>query len=144
MFMKNKTLLKILFVFVLAATVLACQPAWAQVSAGLGSLDNVAGETGLKAIGGGSVPNIIGAIIKVVLGVLGAGFLLLTIYAGFTWMTAQGDEKKVDQAKKIIINALIGMLIVGSAWAITNFVLGQLQKVSSGATTTTATVPKAQ
>jgi len=44
--------------------------------------------------------------------IMSALFLLLTIYAGWMWMTAQGNDEKVAQAKKIILGALIGLGII--------------------------------
>ena len=38
-------------------------------------------------------------------------------------MIAQGNEKNVDQAKNIITDAIIGLIIVASAYAISYFIL---------------------
>ncbi|PIT88634.1 MAG: hypothetical protein COU29_02570 [Candidatus Magasanikbacteria bacterium CG10_big_fil_rev_8_21_14_0_10_36_32] len=64
----------------------------------------------------------IGVIIRSVLSVLGVIFLVLTIYAGILWGTAAGNEDKVDKAKKILISAFIGLVIVGAAYGITSLV----------------------
>ena len=53
----------------------------------------------------------------------GTLFLLLMIYAGFLWMTAHGDPKKVTDAKQMIVGAIIGVVIIGSAYTITSWVL---------------------
>ena len=42
----------------------------------------------------------IGKIIQVFLGLLGVIFLILLIYAGWMWMTSQGNEEKVEKAIK--------------------------------------------
>jgi heme/copper-type cytochrome/quinol oxidase subunit 2 len=68
----------------------------------------------------------IGSLIGVLLSVLGVIFLLLTIYAGFTYMTAQGDPKKVDKAKDILITSVVGLIILMSAYAISTFVIDSL------------------
>jgi hypothetical protein len=79
---------------------------------------------------------LIGIIIKDVLQFVGVVFFLLIIYAGFLWMTAQGDEKKVIAAKAIIRNCVIGIVVIGSAYAITSFVLTGLQPpATTGGTT---------
>jgi hypothetical protein len=44
------------------------------------------------------------------------------IYAGITWMIARGNEQKVAQAKDMIINSVIGIIIVFAAYAITSFI----------------------
>lgn len=71
-------------------------------------------------------------IIRAVLGFLGIIFLVLMIYAGFTWMTAAGNEEKVSTAKKIMVAAVIGAAIVLSAYAITYFVIDQLLVATKG------------
>lgn len=69
---------------------------------------------------------VIGNIIKVVLGLLGIIFLVLTIYAGFLWMTAAGNEKSVAKAKGILVSAIIGLVIVLTAYTVTEFIVGNL------------------
>ncbi|MFA5124885.1 MAG: hypothetical protein WC473_03660 [Patescibacteria group bacterium] len=128
--MKKTLKISILTLFIF--TIFAVSPVMAQVQEGLTNLGSVGQDTGLKVIGGGSLPTIVGGVVQAVLGILGTLLVLLLIYAGFIWMTAQGNEKKVDEAKKMIYNAVIGLAIVAGAWAITSFVLDQLQRAGSG------------
>ncbi len=72
---------------------------------------------------------VIARIINVALGFLGIAVVLLILYGGFIWMTAGGDERKVETAKKIIINAIIGLVIVILSYAISSFILRKLQEV---------------
>ncbi len=67
-----------------------------------------------------------GRIISTLLTFLGIVFFLLIIYGGFMWMTAAGNEEQVEKAKKIIIRATIGLLVVLMALTITYFVLREL------------------
>jgi len=60
----------------------------------------------------------LGTIVQVVLSLLGIVFIILIIYAGIVWMTAEGDEAKVEKAQKILRNSIIGLLITLSSWAI--------------------------
>ncbi|MEK7167242.1 MAG: IPT/TIG domain-containing protein [Patescibacteria group bacterium] len=62
-------------------------------------------------------------IINIVLGFLGIIAIILIIYAGLIWMTAHGDEEKIKTAKKILIDAVIGLAIVLSAFIIVSFIL---------------------
>ena len=64
----------------------------------------------------------ISSILTSALSFLGVIFLLLMIYGGILWMTARGNEKNVEQAKSIIFDAIIGLVIVAAAYAITYFV----------------------
>jgi hypothetical protein len=63
------------------------------------------------------------------LGILAVG---LVLWAGFLWMTSGGSEDKIDQAKKILKNGIIGLIIVLSAWGIATFVLTKLMDVTGG------------
>lgn len=69
---------------------------------------------------------VIGRIIQVFLGSLGVIFLILVIYAGFLWMTSQGNEEKVEKAQAIIKSAVIGLAICLAAFSITTFIMNTL------------------
>jgi len=83
-----------------------------------------------EAGGAAQVPIIIGSIINAALGLLGVILIVLLIYGGFLWMTAGGNSEQVDKAKKIIVNGVIGLVIVMSAYTISYFVVQRI----SGAT----------
>jgi hypothetical protein len=80
--------------------------------------------------------SIIGGIVAVVLSFLGVLFLLLVIYAGVLWMTAAGDPKQIQKAKDILTAAVIGLVIILAAYAITS----TLTKALTNATTTNNSV----
>jgi hypothetical protein len=67
-----------------------------------------------------------GTVIGTILSFVGVIFFILIFYGGFRWMMAQGSEQEVETAKKIIIAASIGLVIVLAAYAITAFVGEQL------------------
>jgi cysteine-rich repeat protein len=95
-------------------------PALAQVDTGLAEV----GET--VKLSSTDPRIIVTRIINVALGLVGIVLVVLVLYAGFLWMTSGGEADKVEKAKKILINALIGLAIVLSAWAITRFVIERL------------------
>lgn len=70
----------------------------------------------------------INLVVKVVLGILAIAFFGLITYSGIRWMTAQGNEEHVSKAKETIQAAVIGLIIVTVAYAITNFVFDTLDK----------------
>jgi hypothetical protein len=76
------------------------------------------------------LPEVIGSVINVALSMLGLVFLGLALYAGFKWMTAQGDSKAVDEAQGTLKNAVIGMIIVAASYALSTFVMGQLLTIT--------------
>jgi len=61
-------------------------------------------------------------IVQYILGFLGVIFLVLVIIGGYQWMTAGGNEESITKAKKRIINATIGIVIVLGAYIITDFI----------------------
>ncbi len=66
---------------------------------------------------------IIARIIRIALGLVGIILLVMIIYAGFLWMTAGGNEEQIGRAKKILVNGVIGLLIILSAYSIVYFVM---------------------
>ncbi len=93
---------------------------------------NLANEVGSSAgiTSQRTLPEIVGSIINIVLGFLGIVFLVILLYAGFTWMTAQGDEGKVKNARSMISQAVVGLIVIVAAFAISNFVLSSLVNVT--------------
>lgn len=91
------------------------------------------GKIGEKAgTGTADLPTLIGRIINVVMGFIGVILLFYILYAGFLWMTAGGEEKKTTEAKNMIKNAIIGLVILVAAVAISNFVISQLTTATTG------------
>jgi amino acid transporter len=64
----------------------------------------------------------IATLIKAFLGLLGMIFIILMLLAGYNWMTAGGEEEKVNKAKETIKRAIIGLIIIAAAYSITYFV----------------------
>lgn len=78
--------------------------------------------------GGRDVPTIVGNLINAALSMIGIVFFLIIVYAGFNWMIARGNAEAVDKSKSMIEGAVIGLIIVVSAYAITTFVFDSLDK----------------
>jgi hypothetical protein len=69
---------------------------------------------------------IVGRIIQIILSFLGVIAVVIIMYAGFLWMTSNGEEEKVSRAKNILKNAVIGLIIILSSWGIATFILSRL------------------
>ena len=65
-------------------------------------------------------------IIRIALSFLGIVAVVIVLWGGVLWMTAAGNDDKVSQAKKVLFSGLIGLIIILSAFAITQFVVNQL------------------
>ena len=74
----------------------------------------------------------IAMIIRVILGLLGTIALVIILYAGFRWMTAGGNEESVKDAQKILMAAVIGLVIILTAYSITRFVTTRLLEATKG------------
>lgn len=119
-----------LFIFIFGLIVLSIGANFALAQTDFGTSAVTAGLGGSLATGDPRV--IIGRIIQIALSFLGVIALLLIMYAGFLWMTSSGDEDKITSAKQILKNAVIGLVIILSSWAITTFVLTKLINAIGG------------
>lgn len=91
----------------------------------LKNLEKTAGSAGFD-VEQRDLPALVGSIIGGLLGILGVVFVILMIYGGYLFMSAQGNEDQVEKAKDIIKNAVIGIVIIFLAYAITTFVIGAI------------------
>jgi len=73
-----------------------------------------------------SLSKIIGVAIGAVLSLLGVIFIILIISAGFKWMTANGNDEAITKAKSTMTQAIIGLVIVLSAYALWAFISSTL------------------
>ena len=72
-------------------------------------------------------------IVNVVLGLVGIIATLYVIYSGIQWMRAGGEEEIITKAKEGIKSAIIGLIIIFSAYVVVNFVVTYMIKaVTSG------------
>jgi len=85
---------------------------------------DIATTAGLS--GGQDLRVIIGNIIRGLLGLLGAVALSFVLYGGYLYMTSAGEPGKVEKAKKVLINAGIGLTIIIASFAITTFIMSSL------------------
>ncbi|MEA3272192.1 MAG: Ig-like domain-containing protein [Patescibacteria group bacterium] len=118
--MINKRKIKILLpIFAIFGIFLIVGNVFAQVDPGF-----VFGEE--LGLGTEDIRVTIARIIRIALGALGIIAVVAIIAGGVVYMTAGGDAKRIDIAKKIMINSVIGLAIILSAFGITQFVLNSL------------------
>ena len=86
-------------------------------------------EVGDATILGQADPRVIVArVIQFFLGFLGVIFIALVIYGGWLYMSSGGDNAKIESAKKVLVNAIIGLIIIVCAFAIATFILNKLSE----------------
>ncbi len=88
----------------------------------------------IEGYGSNSPEEIVIQLINWVLGILALIAVVLILIGGFKWMTAAGNEEKVEGAKKLIIAAIIGMVIVLAAWGISLYAVSILAGVTGTST----------
>ncbi len=65
-------------------------------------------------------------VVNVIIGVVGFLAVIMIIVGGITYTTSAGDAGKVKKAKDTIMYGIIGLIVAILAFAIVNFVLGNL------------------
>lgn len=67
----------------------------------------------------------ISRIVNLVFSIAGSVAVISVIVGGILYALSTGDSAKVAQAKNTILYSVIGLLIVASAFLITNFIIGR-------------------
>jgi hypothetical protein len=65
-------------------------------------------------------------VVKYILGFLGILMVIIILYGGYVWMTAGANADRIIKAKKIIINATIGLIIILTSFAIVSLIFREL------------------
>ena len=68
----------------------------------------------------------VGRIVNLVLMIAGVVSVITVIVGGILYALSTGDSAKTAKAKDTILYAVIGLIVVASAFAITNFIIGRV------------------
>ncbi|MDR0462980.1 MAG: hypothetical protein LBG64_02045 [Pseudomonadales bacterium] len=71
----------------------------------------------------GDLGTLVNRIVQPVMVAVGVIFLIIFVYNGFMLATKSGEPQAIDQARKMMTAGLIGLLIVFSAFWITEIIL---------------------
>ena len=74
-------------------------------------------------LGGLTVPEVVGRIIRSFTGVAGAIALLMFVWGGVKWIISGGKENEVKEAQQILRNATIGLILIFGAYFFTSAVI---------------------
>lgn len=123
----NKKIYKLVWLLVL---ILSFLPSLA----GAFSISENVNSFGQAVYGGTYTPpqSIAAVLIKTALTFLGVIAVILILYGGFIYMTARGKEESVKKGKAIITYAIIGLLIILSAYGITLLVFNVIINAAGG------------
>jgi hypothetical protein len=112
-----------LLLVIITATLLTSSvfPVYAQIDSGFNKVDEFKKDAGVKQEGG--VGDLILSVNKIIsyISVLIAFFAI--IWGGVTYMISIGDDQKTALAKKTILYATIGLVVIGLAGMIVNAVV---------------------
>jgi hypothetical protein len=92
----------------------------------LNNATQTAGANTCPANTGTNVTNIIKTVINVLSVLVGAIAVVMIIFGGFRYVTSAGNDTGVAAAKKTILYALIGLVIVAFAQVVVHFVLNNV------------------
>lgn len=62
------------------------------------------------------------SIINIAIGVIGAIFVILFIVGGVQYLTSAGNEEASTKAKKLLVDAVIGLVIVIVSWSASEWI----------------------
>ena len=101
-----------------------------------------AASTQLNPLGTTSVPEVVGRVIKTLMGVLGTVGIIMIIYGGVMWMTSGGSGEKDKKAFMIMVWAALGIFLILSSYVVVNFIFEGFKSLPADSSeTTTPTVP---
>lgn len=124
-----KKILSLIILLIIFASLIATNNVLANNTI-IENLDAVAQRAGLTQQD--DIRVVIAGIIGVIFGFLGIIMVVFIIYGGWLWMTSAGDSAKVDKAKKLIINAIIGIVIVIASWSIASYIINKAISATGG------------
>lgn len=126
----NKKILIVLLMFFSVA--IMAVPRFASADQGLwdkaqeGGLDKIGSETYKSDSAPTDIREIVAKLINIFLSILGIIFLSMILYAGFIYMTSQGEEEKIEKAVSQIKTGVIGLVIILAAYGISIFVTNSI------------------
>lgn len=133
MFKKNKLLSLLLIVFFLffSFNFVLASDYGLEETVNQGKLKSAFSVNSVGSDSGRFISSRLGILIGAILSFIGVIFMGLIIFGGFKWMLARGNEQEVEKARDLIMQAIIGLIIVLSAYAVTAFIGEQLTSVDS-------------
>lgn len=127
----KKTFMTITIAFSMLA--LMFLPAFAVYNVSATNLDPWGGQEDdlrdITGLGSNDPREVAAGVINIILSFLGIIAVVIILLGGFKWMTAAGNEEKVEEAQKLIKAGIIGLIIILAAWGIASFVISSLIKV---------------
>lgn len=90
------------------------------------------GRASIAECGLPELVNLFVRIAQYIFGVSGAIALALFIYGGFLWITSAGNSERVQEGKKVITGAIVGLVIIFGAATIVRFLVETVRTGAGG------------
>ncbi len=78
------------------------------------------------------IPTVISLIFNIIISAAGAVFIILMLIGGIQYLSSSGNEEGTSKAKKLLLDAVIGLVLVLSSWAIGTWVIRSLGGTGTG------------
>lgn len=126
--MKNKLAkYSVVFASIIFIFSMALAPALSVVNAEepdpLGNLEELGESSGLPEQ---DLPELLARIISWIIGIIGIVLVALFVYGGVVYATSAGNEDRIEMGKKIMLYAIIGVLVIAIAFAVSRYVVQAL------------------
>lgn len=109
-------------------------PNLALAASSIDLLNEAGGAAGYKTdpeIAQTGLARIVGLVARTFIIITGVIFISYTIYGGWAWMTAAGNEEKVKKAQTTIRDGIIGLIVIFASAAIYYFVFNALTNTAT-------------
>ena len=113
----------IFFVTVITSLALVVFPVAAQITQVGGEDCSALGISCTGSEDTDSLLNTIVTIVNVLLGLVGIVAAIYLVLGGVRYVMSEGEENQTEKAKKTIIYALIGLIVIGLSAVLVNFII---------------------
>lgn len=102
--------------------VASVSPAYAETAPKPGEMVSAPSDSNM----GGNLLDTLKKVITVIVGALGFVAVAMVVIGGVTYATSQGDATKTKKAMNTILYGIVGVIVAMLAYAIVNFILGNV------------------
>ncbi|MFC1598446.1 pilin [Patescibacteria group bacterium] len=128
--MKKSYFILIFIILIIASYMLIAGTAFGY---GVSDIKDFTGQTREGAgLGNLEYADIAAGAINIMLSIVGAIFVILIISSGFTWMISQGNQDKVDKARKTLSYAVVGLIVIIASYSIASVVIRAIEEAPQG------------
>lgn len=74
-----------------------------------------------------SMDKLVVEIVRLIMGIGQIAFVIVLLYGGVLLITSAGNQEQAEKAKKLMTYAVLGVIVLFSAWAIASYILSKLK-----------------